>query len=114
MHTEPGVGRAPAATRRHRPAVAAAPDAAVARYLPGVVPGDLGRRVTVRMLLNHTSGLGDYDDVLLNPNDPESAERLRVRTLTPQELISIGLSQPPTNAPGERWSYSHTNYIVLG
>jgi D-alanyl-D-alanine carboxypeptidase len=89
-------------------------DAPIAGYLPGVVPGELGRRVTVRMLLNHTSGLGDYDDVLLNPNDPESAERLRFRTLTPQELIGIGLSQPPTNAPGERWSYSNTNYIVLG
>src|SRR5438270_11242448 len=64
MHTEPGVGRAPAATRRHRPAVAAAPDAAVARYLPDVVPGELGRRVTVRMLLNHTSGIGGYAPVL--------------------------------------------------
>src|SRR2546421_9575332 len=64
MHTEPGVGRAPAATRRHRPAVAAAPDAAVARYLPDVVPGELGRRVTVRMLLNHTSGIGGYAPLL--------------------------------------------------
>jgi D-alanyl-D-alanine carboxypeptidase len=36
-------------------------DAPIARYLPGVLPGELGRQVTVRMLLNHTSGLGDYD-----------------------------------------------------
>jgi D-alanyl-D-alanine carboxypeptidase len=34
--------------------------------------------------------------------------------LTPQELIAIGLSQPPTNASGERWSYSSTNYIIAG
>ena len=89
-------------------------DAPIAYYLPHVVPGEQGRQITVRMLLNHTSGLGDYDDVLLSLNDPESAERLRFRTLTPRQLISIGLSQPPTNPPGQRWSYSNTNYIILG
>src|SRR3954470_9615660 len=89
-------------------------DTAIAHYLPDIIPGELGRRVTVRMLLNHTSGLGDYDEVLVNLADPESMERLRFRTITPQQLVRIGLSQPPTNAPGERWSYSNTNYIVLG
>jgi D-alanyl-D-alanine carboxypeptidase len=87
-------------------------DAPIARYLPGLVPGDLGRAVTVRMLLNHTSGLGDYDTVLIT--DYASVEALRVRTYTPRELVRIGLSQPPTNAPGEKWSYSNTNYIILG
>jgi D-alanyl-D-alanine carboxypeptidase len=87
-------------------------DAPVARYLPGLLPGDLGGQVTVRMLLNHTSGLGDYDDVLLAGY--EEVEALQFRTVTPQELIRTGLSQPPTNAPGERWSYSNTNYIILG
>ncbi|HET9517312.1 MAG TPA: serine hydrolase domain-containing protein, partial [Actinoplanes sp.] len=87
-------------------------DAPIARYLPGVVPGDLGRQVTVRMLLNHTSGLGDYDEALLV--DYAAVEALRRRTVTPAELVQIGLSQPPTNAPGAAWSYSNTNYIVLG
>lgn len=87
-------------------------DAPVARYLPGVVPGELGRQVTVRMLLNHTSGLGDYDDVLIT--DEASVEALQFRTVTPRELVRMGLSRPPTNAPGERWSYSNTNYILLG
>jgi D-alanyl-D-alanine carboxypeptidase len=87
-------------------------DAPIGRYLPDVVPGDVGRRVTVRMLLNHTSGINDYDDVLLSSY--EAVEQLQFRTLTPLELIGIGLSRPPTNAPGERWSYSNTNYIILG
>jgi D-alanyl-D-alanine carboxypeptidase len=41
-------------------------------------------------------------------------EALRWRTATPQALIRVGLAQPPTGAPGERWSYSNTNYIILG
>ncbi|TMM31714.1 MAG: beta-lactamase family protein [Actinobacteria bacterium] len=87
-------------------------DAPIARYLPDVVPGELGRRVTVRMLLNHTSGIGDYAPVLFA--SPEAVEALRLRTIPPRELVRIGLSQPVTNAPGERWSYSNTNYIILG
>src|SRR3954447_17399563 len=87
-------------------------DAPIAHYLPGLVPGALGQQVTIRMLLNHTSGLGDYDDVLLS--GPDAVEQLQFQTVTPQELIRTGLSQPPTNAPGERWSYSNTNYIILG
>lgn len=41
-------------------------------------------------------------------------EALRFRTIPPRELIAVGLSQPATNPPGERWSYSNTNYIILG
>ncbi len=87
-------------------------DAPIGRYLPDVLPGRLSRQVSVRMLLNHTSGLADYEDVLLSGN--QAIERLQFRTFTPRELIAIGLSRPPTNAPGERWSYSNTNYIIAG
>jgi D-alanyl-D-alanine carboxypeptidase len=87
-------------------------DAPIGRYLPDVLPGRLSRQVSVRMLLNHTSGLADYEDVLLSGN--QAIERLQFRTLTPRELIAIGLSRPLTNAPGERWSYSNTNYIIAG
>jgi D-alanyl-D-alanine carboxypeptidase len=88
-------------------------DAPIAAYLPDVVPGDLGRTVTVRMLLNHTSGIGDYDELIFA--DPErSFERVRTQTYTPRQLVALGLHAERTNAPGARWSYSNTNYIVLG
>ena len=38
----------------------------------------------------------------------------RLRTWTPRELVAIATAQPPLFAPGERWSYSNTGYILLG
>lgn len=84
-------------------------DAPLGRYLPEYARDGL----TVRMLLNHTSGVGNYVDVLFA--DPETTvERYRTETVPPRELARIGLSMPPTNAPGAGYSYSNTNYILLG
>jgi CubicO group peptidase (beta-lactamase class C family) len=84
-------------------------DAPIGRYLPEEVPGERGQAITVRMLLNHTSGIGDYI--------PAAFPSLR--NLSPEQLIKWGLeavpdSSRPTNAPGTRWSYSNTNYVIAG
>jgi D-alanyl-D-alanine carboxypeptidase len=84
-------------------------DAPIGRYLPaGLVPADLGRRVTVRMLLSHTSGIGDFDTELLRTLD-DFVEIGRT-TYTPRQLVRIGLGAPPTTG----WSYSNTNYVLAG
>ena len=84
-------------------------DDTVARWLPGLVPN--GRAITLRMLLNHTSGLFDYaEDEDFFPQviaDPS-------RVWSPRELVAIGTSHPPTFPPGQGWSYSNTGYIVAG
>ena len=85
-------------------------DAPVGRYLPDLVTGETGRRVTVRMLLNHTSGIGDYDTVILGT--AEAIVETGRTTYRPVQLARIGLNEPPTNAPGERHSYSNTNYVL--
>jgi D-alanyl-D-alanine carboxypeptidase len=87
-------------------------DAPIGTYLPDLVPGDVGRQVTVRMLLQHTSGIGNYTDTV----EPtiEGLEALRKRTVTPEELVAQGLALPPTNTPGAGWSYSNTNFVILG
>jgi len=85
-------------------------DDPVEKYLPGLLPD---RRITVRMLLNHTSHLGDYDEALLT--GPDSLEELRTRHFTDHELVRIGIEVGPTGEPGATpGSYSNTNYIVLG
>ncbi|MEV4493206.1 serine hydrolase domain-containing protein [Micromonospora coxensis] len=68
--------------------------------------------VTVEMLLNHTSGIGDYDTVLFTSG--EDVERHRYTTFTPGHLVRLGLGEPRTGAPGERFAYSNTNYVLAG
>ncbi|WP_206788697.1 serine hydrolase [Amycolatopsis sp. MtRt-6] len=82
-------------------------DAPVSRYLPGLLPDE---RITVRHLLQHTSGLYNYtlDFAGLDP------ETLRHRGAEPAELVAMALKHPPLFAPGAQWSYSNTNYIVAG
>lgn len=82
----------------------------VERWLPKLVPN--GRSITVRQLLNHTSGLFDYaeDPRVLGP----TLSRIPTRVWAPLELVAIATSHAPLFAPGARWAYSNTNYFLLG
>jgi len=83
-------------------------DDTVERWRPGLVPG--GKNITLRQLLNHTSGLFDFtqDDAFLERvfTDP-------LQPVKPQELVAVSNAHPPVFAPGTNWSYSNTNYIVV-
>ncbi|GLY81507.1 serine hydrolase domain-containing protein [Actinoallomurus iriomotensis] len=85
-------------------------DAPVERYLPGVVRGNGndGRRITVRQLLQHTSGLPDYLTYL----KPQDILTDRYAHHDPAELLGIALAHPPLFKPGRKWSYSNTNYLL--
>ncbi|WP_192771891.1 serine hydrolase domain-containing protein [Plantactinospora soyae] len=83
-------------------------DAPVGRYLPELVPAG----VTVRMLLNQTGGINDYDHVLFGTL--EGIEKYQHTTIKPAELVRIGLAEPPVGAPGEHHYYANTNYILAG
>ncbi|MPY90870.1 MAG: serine hydrolase [Luteitalea sp.] len=86
-------------------------DDPVALHLPDVLPAALGEAVTVRMLLNHTSGIPDYDSILWMEN--ADLERHRFALFAPIELIEAALTEEP-GVPGQAWAYSNTNYILLG
>ncbi len=84
--------------------------APVSRYLPGVVPN--GGRITIGELLSHTSGLYNYtDDAKFRA--PYLAGDLR-HVWTPRQLIGFAVAHPPLFPPGKRFSYSNTNYVLLG
>ncbi len=82
-------------------------DEPVAHRLPGLLPN--GDGITVRQLLNHTSGLPDYTQ------DPELfAGIVKNRVWEPRELVALAQKHPQLFAPGSAWGYSNTNYIVAG
>ncbi|MFI6097109.1 serine hydrolase domain-containing protein [Lentzea sp. NPDC051213] len=83
-------------------------DAPVDRYLPGLID----KQITVRQVLQHTSGLYNYTSAL--PLDPAEFEKIRYKHWDPKELLAISTSKPLDFAPGTKWSYSNTNYIVAG
>lgn len=94
-------------------------DDTVDRWLPGLITGNGndGTKITVRQLLQHTSGLFEYildDRFLATILTPEGFYANRYHTYTPQDLISLALAHPPDFAPGTSWEYSNTNYIVAG
>ncbi|MHA5052727.1 serine hydrolase domain-containing protein [Streptomyces sp. SD15] len=72
-------------------------------HLPGLVrgAGNDGRRLTLRSLLTHTSGLYDF-----------TADTKGTVPVTPLQAVHIALTHPP--AARGRFAYSNTNYVVLG
>lgn len=86
-------------------------DGTVETYLPGVIqhPEVTGQDITIRQLLQHTSGLpdmdGDIGDHLLE---------WQHRYISPRAALDLALAHPVTNAPGARFEYSNSNYILAG
>ena len=88
-------------------------DAPAADYLPaGLLPKH--SPITVRELLDHTSGLYDYTDDLLTGDTVTGYQRFRYRTFTPQSLVADSVRHGRQFRPGSRYSYSNTNFVVLG
>jgi D-alanyl-D-alanine carboxypeptidase len=80
-------------------------DDAVSRFLPSY-PNGAG--ITIRSLLNHTSGIRD----LFEPATYSLIEADKNAVWTPAEVLAkVG---QPYFAPGKGWHYSSTNYVILG
>ncbi|MFE7108388.1 serine hydrolase domain-containing protein [Streptomyces sp. NPDC057575] len=94
-------------------------DTPVADHLSGF---GLDRRITVRMLLQHTSGIFNftgeyYEDGTMVPGIPATTAGKewvdnRFKTYPPSELVRLALSKPARFEPGTDWSYSNTNYVL--
>lgn len=81
----------------------------IARWLPGLVPG--GQAVTLRELLQHTSGIYDY---LQDPGLLQAVLADPGRVWQPRALIAIAVAHPPWFPPGTAFRYSSTDYLLLG
>ncbi|TDC94292.1 serine hydrolase domain-containing protein [Actinomadura sp. 7K507] len=98
-------------------------DDTVDEWLPGLVRGNGndGRRITIRHLLQHTSGLHDYLSEIPLQRSAEDYREHRFDRYTPDRLVALALKHEPGFQPGEtnpdgtpKWSYSNTGYALLG
>lgn len=88
-------------------------DAPANRYLPsGVLPARSA--VTVRELLDHTSGLYDYTEDLLTGDTVTAYQKFRYRIYRPRDLVADAVRHGQQFPPGSRYNYSNTNFVVLG
>jgi CubicO group peptidase (beta-lactamase class C family) len=87
------------------------------KTLPEIFPDfpTYGKSITIRNLLNHTSGLPDYEDLM------EAAVKSKGTIWTPEKQIQdaevLDLLKKEKNgkfAPGKSWAYSNSGYVVLG
>ncbi|MFJ8476930.1 serine hydrolase domain-containing protein [Kitasatospora sp. NPDC094011] len=93
----------------------------VDHWLPGLVNGrgngngngngNDGRRITVRQLLQHTSGI--HDDDLPGYTTPQEYDERRYDTYTPEQIVALAMKHAPDFPPGTGWSYSNTGYVLL-
>lgn len=82
-------------------------DDTIIAHLPDYPNPEIGGRVTIQHLLDHSSGLGD----IFNDRWP-GADKSRM--LTPRDFFPLFVDQPLQFEPGQRRSYSNAGFVVLG
>lgn len=81
-------------------------DDTLAKYLPDY-PFPEKDAITLRQLLNHSSGLGDYME-----HDDYKRRMREIRTIA--DILPLIYAQKPLFPPGERFGYSNSGMVVLG
>ncbi|GGS26362.1 serine hydrolase [Streptomyces aureoverticillatus] len=91
-------------------------DQTVEQLLPGVVSGagNDGRIITLRDLLQHTSGLYDYTADAFPDPSAQTYFTKRWRAYQPAQLVAMAMRHKPAFPPGTDWAYSNTNYVLAG
>ena len=77
----------------------------ISKYLPGLPAA--WKDVTVRQLLNHTSGIRSYTSV-------KDFFKTARKDYTRREILDLVAKDPLEFASGEKWKYSNTGYFLLG
>jgi CubicO group peptidase (beta-lactamase class C family) len=78
----------------------------ITKFISGA-PADY-RNITISHLLNHTAGVPNYTDI------PGFWAQHSARDVTPSEATDYFMSLPLDFAPGERFNYSNSGYLLLG
>jgi len=76
----------------------------IAKYIPDYPAGD---KITLHHLLTHTSGIKDFTKM-------KSIQEIAQKDLSPKELIAFFKDEPVDFAPGEKFDYNNSGYVILG
>lgn len=72
-----------------------------------------GKAITIRQMLNHTSGLIDYEDIMAQKYHGVPEEK--IPQIHDSGVLELLQQQTTTRfAPGTRWEYSNSGYVLLG
>jgi D-alanyl-D-alanine carboxypeptidase len=69
--------------------------------------------VTIRQLLNHTSGLDDFVGDIVSFFEPYRQDSAHRWELGPRDELRLVMDKPRLFPPGEGWAYHGSNYVVL-
>ncbi|SFH13313.1 serine hydrolase domain-containing protein [Pedobacter insulae] len=76
----------------------------ISRYLPDY---PVGNKITIHHLLTHTAGIKDFTTM-------KSIDRIARSDLSPKELINFFKNEPVDFAPGDKFEYNNSGYVILG
>jgi CubicO group peptidase (beta-lactamase class C family) len=79
-------------------------DDKLSKYFQGYPKGD---SVTIHMLLNHTSGIANYTDIV-------GFEHVASSSISKDSMIAFFKNRPYGFSPGTKWNYSNSGYFLLG
>ncbi len=82
-------------------------DSTLSKYWPDYPNQEVARKITIRQLMRHTSGIGGN---IFDP--PAGGKRNDIRTL--KDYLPLFVNQPLAFEPGTRNAYSNAGYVVLG
>jgi CubicO group peptidase (beta-lactamase class C family) len=80
-------------------------DDRLSKYLPDYPGGD---GITLMQLLNHTSGVRNYNGM------PGYMDGLIREDMSMTQIVALFQDEPAEFAPGERWGYSNSGYVLIG
>lgn len=78
----------------------------ITKYLPGYPTH--GHTITIEHLLTHTSGIHSYTNTPGYMGNPVRSD------LSTEELVEVFADDPMEFAPGERWKYNNSGYVLVG
>lgn len=79
-------------------------DDPVSKYIPDYPSGE---KITIHHLLTHTSGIKDFTKM-------KSIQEIAQKEMTPKMMVDFFKNEPPVSAPGEKFEYNNSGYVLLG